>query len=624
MNLRLIFSLCVHVQLIPEFHAFLLLSSTRTQRAPSQHASLFNDSNEGSNNNNNYDEEESLWLESISRRQLISQEKEITTTKNEDNMDLFGNSQRRFRLGYDVALTSYMGSLGVDEMTDWEYYEISDDENDDDDDDGSTTRTKNPRKKVIPFMDPNSPRRTRLRRGDAVRIFRGEFIGVLGQRLRSLGMETRILIKEFNLDESMINMANKDQVGAYQMKDLVLNEIQSITSLQTKLLLMSSYWKEDEREAIKNRQWMKTASQRYTMGKTKNGSTSDDDSNLMRFLEVLAVLEGQSGNRGFPFTMSKSSQQSSFNRPLPMVGLFGQLDLQDFFLDDSIDARQSWNEMFGGKLEPPKVKQSVWIVYEYPGYSSLEIYAQPALLRWVNIPIQKGFWGNPIPPSPLPSWNDRANFVVQGILKGSLEALATIHENGLAHRSIGKQSILLSTIGSDKLEASSPLNTKIDKLKVQFVDFGFSGLIQDTKDKSLKNRARAFNIYTDEGDELSPIDAINFSMAEDLHALGFVFIAILLTSLADIPAANYRLPPTDEDSLQRQLSDIFGKNMDEFREYYDAEEVWNKVVALLDENNKAGWELLKAMCFARERVADGKFTGQVTTARGLLSSPLFR
>jgi len=605
MNLRLIFGFYIHLQLTNKCQAFPFYKTRLNIRTPIPICSSLND------DGLDYDEEESRWFESISQRQqLISQEP--TQGKSQD---LLGGSQRRFRLGYDVALTSYMGSLGVDEMTDWEYYEM---------DEEDPTRKKG--KRVVPFMDPNAPRRTRSRRGDSVRIFRGEFIGLIGQKLRSVGMDNRILIKEFNLDESMTNMANKDESGdTFRMKELVNNEIQSITLLQTKLLLKSSFWKEDEKQAIKNGQWMTTASQRYTMTKIKNGSTREDDSNLMRLFEILSMLEGQ-GGRGFqlpgPFTSGKASSQQTLDRSLPMVGILGQLELQDFILDDSIEATQSWNQMFG-KLDPPRPKQSIWVVYDYPGYSSLETYERPSLLRWVNLPMQKGFWGNPVPPPPLPAWKDRARYVIHGILKGSLEALAIIHEHELAHRSIGKQSILLSTFGTDKLEASSPLTVKVETVKIQFVDFGFSGPIQDTKDSSLRSRARAFNVYAD-GGSLSPIDAINFSIAEDLHALGFVFIAVLLTSLADIPQANYRLPPTDEDSLQRLLTDIFDKNMDEFREYCDAEEVWNKVVLLLDENDKAGWELLKAMCFARERVADGRFNGQVTTARGLLSSPLFR
>jgi len=64
--------------------------------------------------------------------------------------------------------------------------------------------------------------------------------------------------------------------------------------------------------------------------------------------------------------------------------------------------------------------------------------------------------------------------------------------------------------------------------------------------------------------------------------------------------------------------------MEEFRDYCDAEEVWAKVVALLDEHDGAGWEMLRSLCFARERAsANAKGGLQLLTARGLLSSPFF-
>ena len=64
--------------------------------------------------------------------------------------------------------------------------------------------------------------------------------------------------------------------------------------------------------------------------------------------------------------------------------------------------------------------------------------------------------------------------------------------------------------------------------------------------------------------------------------------------------------------------------MGEFRDYCEAEEVWEKVVALLDDHDGAGWDLLQSLCFARERAsANAKDGMQLLTARGLLSSPFF-
>jgi hypothetical protein len=85
-------------------------------------------------------------------------------------------------------------------------------------------------------------------------------------------------------------------------------------------------------------------------------------------------------------------------------------------------------------------------------------------------------------------------------------------------------------------------------------------------------------------------------MAEDLHALGFVVLTLLLTSLAQVPTPEYKLP--DEDTLQRLLTDIFEKDMEQFHVYVEAEEVWSNVIELLDDNENAGWEFLESLLFA--------------------------
>ncbi len=106
--------------------------------------------------------------------------------------------------------------------------------------------------------------------------------------------------------------------------------------------------------------------------------------------------------------------------------------------------------------------------------------------------------------------------------------------------------------------------------------------------------------------------------------IGFVFVALLLSSLAEVPTANYTIPPTDEDALQRLMTDIFDQDMEEFKEYCEAEEVWASVVNLLNENDGAGWDVLEKMCFAREAVAQNLVSGCILDARGLLSSKFFQ
>ena len=75
--------------------------------------------------------------------------------------------------------------------------------------------------------------------------------------------------------------------------------------------------------------------------------------------------------------------------------------------------------------------------------------------------------------------------------------------------------------------------------------------------------------------------------------------------------------------LQRLLAEIFDKDFDAFREYVEAEDIWENLVSLLDENDGAGWDLLRQLCFARERASENKNELTVLTARGLLSNPIF-
>ena len=112
-------------------------------------------------------------------------------------------------------------------------------------------------------------------------------------------------------------------------------------------------------------------------------------------------------------------------------------------------------------------------------------------------------------------------------------------------------------------------------------------------------------------------------MAEDLHALGFVMLGLLLSSLAELPRLDYPLA-TDEDTLQRLLGEIFDKDVTKFREYLEDDPVYKNLVAFLDEKDGAGWTVLETLFQAREKAAENKNSLSVITARGLLSNPFFQ
>ena len=142
------------------------------------------------------------------------------------------------------------------------------------------------------------------------------------------------------------------------------------------------------------------------------------------------------------------------------------------------------------------------------------------------------------------------------------------------------------------------------------------------QDPEFVSRARAFGISLSKGD--NSLVATNFAMAEDLNALGFVFLGLLLVSLADLKMAGTPMPATDEDTLQKLLSEIFNQDFGAFREYVEAEDVWTKLVEVLDEKNGAGWEVLETLFLARETIAKNQNSLEIVTARGLLSNRFFR
>lgn len=208
-------------------------------------------------------------------------------------------------------------------------------------------------------------------------------------------------------------------------------------------------------------------------------------------------------------------------------------------------------------------------------------------------------------------------------MRACLVSVGSMHDQGITHRSISRNSIIVSSVGQDKQEASSPLATVVQRLRIKLADFGFSGrMMSASSDEEFQRRARAFQLEIVDG--RSTLESKSFAIAEDLHALGFVFIGLLLNSLAEIPNPQYTMPSVDEDTLQRLMSDIFEKDMNEFREYCAAEPIWTKVVALLDENDGAGWKILSQLCFARESVKQNLGNGQILTAEGILSSPFFK
>ena len=97
--------------------------------------------------------------------------------------DLTGATRRQFSLGGGVLLTRYAGAMGFDQVTDWQYYRT-------DERTGERTPVA-PR----PTLDGSQPSRTRSRSGSVVRVFLAEMGGRLAGKMRSRGVDPRVLVK---------------------------------------------------------------------------------------------------------------------------------------------------------------------------------------------------------------------------------------------------------------------------------------------------------------------------------------------------------------------------------------------------------------------------------------------
>ena len=358
-------------------------------------------------------------------------------------------------------------------------------------------------------------------------------------------------------------------------------------------------------------EWLELAKRRY-VDELTDTPTNADDENLITLMEIL------------------TSQKAQF------TSLLGEMNLSDYWDDETINPNEFYKQL---GVTPPK-PGSIWLVFDYHGLSTASSYAVPAVIQRSKLPPQRGMFGGIVEPPSLPPIKERSRYMVQGILRGMLSALATAHDAGIVHRSIGRNSFILSSVSQDKREATSPYAVVISRLRVILADWGFSATIEEAKEKELGIRSKMFGIPSIDSyeNQVATDDRINkaaeaFAKAEDLHALGFVFLAMLFTTLAEPATLSAPMPATDDDTWQRLFFEIFDKDMGNFRDYCDNEEIWSSVVELLDKEDGAGWDLLGTLLLARENLGqrynngiekeDGKDLDSVVSATELLSHPFF-
>eukprot|EP00967_Tisochrysis_lutea_P052913 scaffold65650_cov33-Tisochrysis_lutea.AAC.4 len=122
---------------------------------------------------------------------------------------------------------------------------------------------------------------------------------------------------------------------------------------------------------------------------------------------------------------------------------------------------QSWVTSFGPGVPPPATG-NLWLVFAWEGLRTVSGFARSEQTREVWDFFGSGiggglFGGQGGPPAARREW-------VRAVARLSLEALAGLHARGVAHRSLGSSSLLVSTY--DQREHSS--------LRLKLIDFGFA------------------------------------------------------------------------------------------------------------------------------------------------------
>ena len=165
----------------------------------------------------------------------------------------------------------------------------------------------------------------------------------------------------------------------------------------------------------------------------------------------------------------------------------------------------------------------------------------------------------------------------------TLEAVGFLHDRGIVHRSLGPASLLVNT-----LDENFPEN-----LDVKIRDLGFAQQLSDLDDASIrKAREKGF----------SAPDAISrYFQSEDLKALGFTFMEIIFSYLGTAGQ------PSLGETFKRLFEDVYDRDIESLRSYCEAEELWALGNRLLDDKNRAGWDLIEKLINA-DRVEGKTFT----------------
>lgn len=280
-------------------------------------------------------------------------------------------------------------------------------------------------------------------------------------------------------------------------------------------------------------------------------------------------------------------------RGLPVANLLGFLLADESFQDRRFI--EGWLTKMG-TVDVPK-PGNLWLVYQYEPSTTFNSFPEAKQVGEVFDLVSAEY-----------KFRRRWRFVRQA-LRSSLGALAFAHGAGVIHRSLGAASLRL-TVADDRYDK---------QLEVKLADFGFAQQFSGV-DRDLIQRAKRYGCQ-------DPADVVNFVTGEDLYALGYAFLELALGTLS-VKTGEGPPPARDLTTLKRLVEDVYGGDLrGGFREYAAEEPAWAPAVALLDQDDGAGWEAAEYLVgfFRRAEAAGGRVgRGAFLSAEAMLGHRLFQ
>ncbi|KAG5180494.1 hypothetical protein JKP88DRAFT_349571 [Tribonema minus] len=338
----------------------------------------------------------------------------------------------------------------------------------------------------------------------------------------------------------------------------------------------------------------------------------------------------------------------------PSSVLMGSLVADETF--DNLRFIERWMTKFP-TLTPPR-QGNMWLVFKWE-----------SLMSFASFPTakQEGEYLLDVI-DPTRRLRRRTAFL-RAMMAAAVQAVASIHEAGVAHRSLGPSSFRINTADERTPET----------LTVRLADFAFASSLGDPDEATLRRAARLAGMPA--SGRVSPLAVASILVREDLQCLGYTFLELLLSSLSeanrdtgsspmgaavgrpqqgDKPAgesAPALTRPTDQrsahiaaapqpstrrsraraaaahapstrfgltapsdsrssastTSLRRLVEDIYKLDVTgRFREYAAAEDTWCAAVAFLDEDDGAGWAVLQALIGGSGSGGGGEAAGPST------------